>query len=61
MQTHTLRFGNRLKACNDCHKACNAAARACIESPQVKRLMRCIMLNRDCGLFCHTAAMLLEI
>ena len=51
----TPRFGHCLKACNNCHKACTAAAHACIESPQVKRLMRCIMLNRDCGLFCNTA------
>jgi hypothetical protein len=56
----TPKFGDCLKACNACHKACNDATRACIESPQVKRLMRCIMLNRDCGLFCSTAAMLLE-
>lgn len=59
-QTQSPWFADCIRACEDCQKACNAAARACIDSPEVKRLIRCISLNRDCGLLCNTASLLLQ-
>ena len=60
MQARSPEFRHVLLACQECQKACNQASRACIESQQVKQFMRCILLNRDCGLFCNTTATLLE-
>ena len=42
-------FDSCIAACNDCLKTCNACNNACINSPRVKELLRCVMLNRDCA------------
>ncbi len=53
-------FESCITACTDCLPACNQCNKACIENPRVKEMLRCIMLNRDCGLFCNTTALLLQ-
>ena len=60
MSESATKFAACIRACLDCQAACNDCSKVCIESPQVKELLRCIILNRDCGLFCHTTAFLLE-
>jgi hypothetical protein len=49
-----------IAACKTCQAAVTACANACIHSPRVRDMLRCIALNRDCGLFCNTAILLLE-
>lgn len=53
-------FEKCITACNECLAACNQCNNACIDSPRVKEFLRCIMLNRDCALFCNTTALLLQ-
>lgn len=60
MSESATTFASCIKACLDCQAACNGCSKACIESPQVKELLRCIVLDRDCALFCQTTALLLE-
>jgi len=54
------KFPACIRACLDCQRAGNERNKACIESRAAKELLRCIMLNRRCGLFCQTTALLLE-
>lgn len=54
------KFASCIQACLDCHAACQESQNACIDNPQVTEMLRCILLNRDCGLFCHTTALLLQ-
>jgi hypothetical protein len=49
-----------IAACKTCQAASSACANACIKNPRVREMLRCIALNRDCGLFCNTALLLLE-
>ena len=54
------KFAGCIEACLDCQAACQECQTACIDNPQVKEMLRCILLSRDCGLFCHTTALLLQ-
>lgn len=54
------KFAACLQACEDCKKVCDECNAAIIAGSDVKALLRCFMLNRDCALFCHSAALLLE-
>ena len=58
-QTQRRWFADCVRVCDDCKRACNDAARTCIDSPEVKCLLRCISLNRDCRLLCNTVLLLL--
>jgi len=49
-----------MAACKICQTASSACANACINNAKVREMLRCIALNRDCGLFCNTALLLLE-
>src|ERR1043166_2572237 len=54
------RFQACVGACKSCQVASSECANACINSPRVREMLRCVALNRDCGLFCSTALLLLE-
>jgi hypothetical protein len=54
------KFQACITACKQCQEASGACAQACIRNPNVREMLRCIALNRDCGLFCNTALLLLE-
>ena len=60
MQAKDAKFLSCLKACNICREACRACNEACINGPRVNELLRGILLNRDCALFCNTASVLME-
>src|SRR6266446_2200823 len=49
-----------IAACKTCQAASSACINACINNPRVREMLRCVALNRDCGLFCNTALLLLE-
>ena len=49
-----------MAACRACQAASGACANACINNLRVREMLRCVALNRDCGLFCNTALLLLE-
>src|ERR1041385_3486338 len=55
-----LRLQACVGACKSCQAASSECANACINSPRVREMLRCVALNRDCGLFCSTALLLLE-
>ena len=45
-----------LEACVECMVACEMCAHACLHEDNVKMLVRCIQLDRDCAEACATAA-----
>src|SRR2546427_12061011 len=49
-----------IAACKTCQAASSACINACIKNPRLREMLRCVALNRDCGLFCNTALLLLE-
>lgn len=43
-----------LAACHDCEAACLACADACLSEENVKHMVGCIRLDRDCAAVCGT-------
>lgn len=42
-----------------CAAACEACMDACLDEDDIKKMVRCIRLDRDCARICHTTASLL--
>jgi hypothetical protein len=47
-----------LQKLTDCAATCEWCLDACLGEDDVKMLIQCIRLDRDCALICHTAASL---
>ena len=45
-----------IDACYECATACEACATACLHEDDVKKMARCIMLDRSCADICALAA-----
>lgn len=45
-----------LQALNDCVAACEMCASACLQEEDVKMMVRCIQLDRDCAAICALTA-----
>jgi hypothetical protein len=45
-----------IEACTRCAQACDHCADACLDEDDVKRMIECIRLDRDCAAICWTAA-----
>lgn len=53
------KYEDCIEACNECAVACKHCASACLEGDNVKMMVRCIALDRDCALICYTASSLM--
>ena len=48
-------YENCIKACNECLIACEACASSCLHEHDVKMMVGCIELDRDCAAICSLA------
>ena len=52
-------FMSCIEACNHCANACEHCGAMCLREEDVKAMVRCIALDRDCAVICHSAAFLM--
>ena len=52
----STQYKSCLEACNACVTACEHCAVSCLHEPDIKTMVRCIELDRDCADMCSLAA-----
>ncbi|MFN6945610.1 MAG: four-helix bundle copper-binding protein [Cytophagaceae bacterium] len=55
-----MQNGSLLQSLLECAMACEHCASSCLKEEQVKKMSRCIQLDRDCADICLQAARLLK-
>lgn len=45
-----------LRELSECAAACEMCADACLDEEDIKKMVQCIRLDRDCAKICHTTA-----
>ena len=50
------KYESCIEACNACAVECKHCAAECLEEENVRMLVRCIKLDRDCAMICHLAS-----
>lgn len=50
------KYKDCIDACNACAVECEHCATACLQEDDVKKMARCIALDRDCAKICYTAS-----
>src|SRR3954467_7276707 len=56
----TNQYADSIKACQDGAAQCERCATACLREPDVKMMVECIRLDRDCADICRLAAALMS-
>lgn len=54
-------FQNCIDVCYACTVACNHCASECLKEDDVKMMVRCIQLDRECAAICNSAAELMSM
>ncbi len=49
------RYQDCIEACHDCMAACEHCATACLHEAEIKKMVRCIELDRSCAAICGLA------
>src|SRR5450759_3967187 len=49
-----------IEVCNECVTACEHCAASCLHEPDIKMMVRCIELDRDCADICGLAAQVMS-
>ena len=55
------KFKNCIEACLACAVACNNCATECLNEDDVKMLIKCIQLDRQCSVICFATANMMSI
>jgi len=55
------KFQSCIDACNACAEACEICARESLHEKDVKMLIRCISLDRECAIACLAAAAMMTV
>jgi hypothetical protein len=50
------KYESCIEACNECAVECKHCAAACLQEDDVKSMIHCIELDRDCAHICYTAS-----
>lgn len=53
-------YKSYIEACNKCVTACEECEAACLREPDIKMMVRCIELDRDCADVCSLAIQLMS-
>lgn len=54
-------FAGTIDACNKCAESCEFCATSCLMEEEVKKLERCIQLNRECASICYTSSQVVSM
>ncbi len=50
-----------IEACLDCAIACEKCASLCLEEAEVKMMVKCVLLDRECAAVCFATAKVLAV
>ena len=53
---NSSQYQSVIQALNECYAVCEHCSTACLQEEDVKMMVRCIMLDRDCAELCRLTA-----